>query len=68
MPRSGWRPSPTTATCGWKFDTRQGSLVLWLAEDLVQTLSTVLTAAVGDLKYVRENPTYEHRVVHISTD
>ncbi|OLT13508.1 hypothetical protein BJF78_22205 [Pseudonocardia sp. CNS-139] len=46
-----------------EFDSGGTCLVLCLTEDLVQKLSVLLPVAVDELRYVRENPRYEHRLV-----
>ena len=49
-----------------EFDHAGNSLVMCLTEDMVEKLSELFPAALQELKTVRENPTYEHRLVALT--
>lgn len=58
----------TIAYCGElriEFDTSSSSLVMCITEDMVEKLSALFAAAMVELRTVRENPVYNHRVVQL---
>jgi hypothetical protein len=48
-----------------EFDKSGSSLVMCITEDMVEKLSAMFPAALAELKTVRENPKYEHRLVRV---
>jgi hypothetical protein len=50
-----------------EFDDPGSSLVICITEDMVERLSAMLPTALAELRTVRENPKYEHRLVKVPT-